>query len=164
MDLIGITVGWRRQMKYCRTITTVLALASTLVWAQAEDPSDEPLYDFLCGSYQVIGRLPDSDQLYSGKVDLKRSGNQLEVLRLMGGRAVKGTGKIEAATSDKIKVLRVFFRSEGKNYEGTYLIGSDLDNYGRLTGHVYVKDGETGTPGLEALFIEHTGVERIRRR
>ncbi len=151
-------------MKYCWTAMAVLALASTLVWAQAKDLSDEPLYDFLCGSYQVIGKLPDSDQLYSGKVDLKRSGNQLEVLRLMGGRAVKGTGKIEAVTSDKIKVLRVFFRSAGKDYEATYLIGSDLDNYGRLTGHVYVKDGKTGTPGLEALFIEHKGAERMRRR
>jgi hypothetical protein len=82
----------------------------------------------------------------------------------MGGRAVKGIGKIETVTSDKIKVLRVRFRSEEKDYEATYLIGSDLDNYGRLTGHVYFKDGETRTPGLEALFIEHPGVEKVHRR
>lgn len=151
-------------MKYCWYVATVLALVGTLGWAQANDFTDEPLYDFLCGSYQVIGRLPDSDQLYSGKVDLKRLGNHLEVLRLMGGRAVKGIGKIETVTSDKIKVLRVRFRSEEKDYEATYLIGSDLDNYGRLTGHVYFKDGETRTPGLEALFIERSGVEKIRRR
>jgi len=50
-------------MKYCWTITMVLTLASTLVWAQAKDFGDEPLYDFVCGYYQVIGRLPDSDQL-----------------------------------------------------------------------------------------------------
>jgi hypothetical protein len=152
------------QMRYCWTIATVLALVSTLVWAQAKDFSDEPLYDFLCGTYQVIGRLPDSDQLYSGKVDLKRSGTHLEVLRLMGGRAVKGIGKIETKTPDKIKVLRVRFRSEEKDYEAIYLIGSDLDNYGRLTGHVYFKGGETRRPGLEALFIQHPGVEKIRRR
>ena len=151
-------------MKHCWRITTALVLVSTLVWAQAKDFSDEPLYDFLCGSYQVIGRLPNSDQLYSGKVDLKRSGNHLEVLRLMGGRAVKGIGRIETATPDKIKVLRVHFQSKDKDYEATYLIGSDLDNYGRLTGHVYFKDGETRTPGLEALFIQHPGVEKIRRR
>ena len=151
-------------MKYGWTITMMLTLVSTLVSAQAKDFSDEPLYDFLCGSYQVIGRLLDSDQLYSGKVDLKRSGDHLEVLRLMGRHAVKGIGKIETATSDKIKVLRVRFRSEGKDYEATYLIGTDLDNYGRLTGHVYLKDGETRRPGLEALFIEHKGVERIRTR
>jgi hypothetical protein len=152
------------QMKYCWAITTALVLASTLVWAQAQNFSDEPLYDFLCGSYQVIGKLPDSDQLYSGRVDLKRSAKHLEVLRSMGGRAVKGIGKIEIVTPDNIKVLRVRFQSEGKDYEATYLIGSDLDNYGRLSGHVCFKDGETKTPGLEALFIEHKGVEGIRRR
>ncbi len=151
-------------MKYYWTITTVLALVSTLVWAQAKDMSDEPLYDFLCGSYQVIGRLPDSDQLYSGKAELKRSGNHLEVLRLIGDRGGKGIGKIETVTPDKIKVLRVRFRSEGRDCEATYLIGSDLDNYGRLTGHVYFRGGETRTPGLEALFIEPKGVRKIPGR
>ena len=151
-------------MKYCWTITMVLALVSALVWAQGKDFSDEPLYDFLCGSYHVIGRLPDSNQLYSGKIEFKRSGNQLEVVRLIGGHQGRGIGKIEIATPDKIKVLRVHFRLKDKDYEATYLIGSDLDNYGRLTGHVYLKDGETRTPGLEALFIEPKGVEKIRRR
>jgi len=151
-------------MKYCWTITTVLALASTLVWAQVKDLSDEPLYDFLCGSYHVIGRLPDSNQLYSGKVEFKLSGNQLEVVRLIGGHRVRGIGRIETATPDKIKVLRVHFRSRDKEFEATYLIGSDLDNHGRLTGYVYMKGGGTKAPGLEALFIEHPGVEKIRRR
>jgi hypothetical protein len=151
-------------MKYFWTITTMLALAGTLVWAQAKDFRDEPLYDFMCGSYQVIGKLPDSDQLYFGKVEVKRSGNQLEVVRLIGGHHVRGIGRIEVATPDKIKVLRVHFRSKDKDYEATYLIGSDLDNYGRLTGYVYFKDGETKTPGLEALFVEHPGVEGIHRR
>jgi len=152
------------QMKYCWTITTVLALVSTLVWAQVKDLSDEPLYDFLCGSYHVIGRLPDSNQLYSGKVEFKLSGNQLVVVRLIGGHRVRGIGKIETATPDKIKVLRVHFRSRDKEFEATYLIGSDLDNHGRLTGYVYMKGGGTKAPGLEALFIEHPGVEKIRRR
>jgi len=151
-------------MKYRWIIAMLLALVSTLAGAQAKDFIEEPLYDFLFGSYQVIGRLPDSDHLFSGKVDLKRSGNQLEVLRLTEGRTVKGTGKIEAVTPDKIKVLRVFFRSAGKDYEATYLIGSDLDNYGRLTGQVYLKDGQTRRPGLEALFVEHKGAEAIRKR
>ena len=151
-------------MKYCWTITMVLTLASTLVWAQARDLGDEPLYDFVCGSYQVIGRLLDSDQLYSGKVDLKRSGNQLEVVRLIGGHQVRGIGRIETATPDKIKVLRVHFRSKDKDYEATYLIGSDLDNHGRLTGYVYLKGGGTKAPGLEALFIGQKAVEGIPRR
>ncbi len=145
-------------------MTTVLALVSSVVCAQAKDFGDEPLHDFLCGSYQVIGRLPDSDQLYSGKVEFKPSGNQLEVVRLIGEHRMKGIGRIETATPDKIKVLRVHFRSRDKDYEATYVIGSDLDNYGRLTGYVYFKDGGTKKPGLEALFIEHKGVEGIPRR
>lgn len=151
-------------MKYFWTITAVLALVSTLAWAQAKDMSDEPLYDFLSGSYQVIGRMPDLDQLYSGKAEFKRSGNHLEVLRMIGNGAVKGTGKIETVTPEKIKVLRVLFRSEQRDYEATYLIGSDLDNYGRLTGHVYFKGRETKIPGLEALFMEHNGVKGMRPR
>ena len=151
-------------MKYGWTMTMVLALVGTLVWAQAKDSRDEPLYDFVCGSYQVIGKLPDSDQLYSGKVEVKRSGNQLEVVRLIGGHRVRGIGRIETATSDKIKVLRVHFRSKDKDHEATYLIGSDLDNHGRLTGYVYFKGGGTKVPGLEALFIEHPGVEKVNRR
>ena len=104
------------------------------------------------------------NQLYSGKVEFKLSGNQLEIVRLIGGHRARGIGRIETATPDKIKILRVHFRSKDKNYEATYLIGSDLDNHGRLTGHVYIKGGGTKAPGLEALFIEHPGVEKIRRR
>ena len=151
-------------MKYCWTITTVLAVASSFAWAQAKELSDEPLYDFLCGSYHVIGRLPDSNQLYSGKVEFKLSGNQLEIVRLIGGHRARGIGRIETATPDKIKVLRVHFRSKDRDYEATYLIGSDLDNHGRLTGYIYFKGRATKTPGLEALFIEHPGVENIRRK
>jgi len=44
---------------------------------------------------------------------------------------------------------------ENKSYEATYLIDSDLDNYGRLTGYLYIKGTETKKPGLEALFIDH---------
>ncbi len=151
-------------MKYFWIITMVLASFSALVWAQAKDTSEESLYDFLCGSYQSIGRLPDSDQLYSGKIEIKRSGDSLEVLRLIGGRRVTGFGKIETVTPDRIKVLRVRFRSRERDYKATYLIGSDLDNYGRLTGHVHFEEGETTQPGLEALFVEHKGAKRMRSK
>jgi len=50
--------------------------------------------------------------------------------------------------------LRVEFVHKGRKYGGTYLIGSDLDNYARLTGYLYLKKGKTTKPGLEALFIE----------
>ncbi len=64
-------------------------------------------------------------------------------------------GKIDVVTADKIKVLRVTFTENKKEYEATYLIDSDLDNYGRLTGYIYLKAGGTKSPGLEALFSDH---------
>ncbi len=154
----------RMKMKYCSYVITVAALVSTLAWAQTHDVVDEPLYDFLSGSYRVIGRLPNSDRTYSGKVELKLSGDHLEVVRLIGGERVRGIGRIETVTSDKVKVLRVRYRAANQDYEATYLIGSDLDNNGRLTGYVRFKAGETKTPGLEALFIENPKDAKTRRR
>ena len=53
------------------------------------------------------------------------------------------------------KVLRIRFVQGGRVYEGTYVIGSDPDNYPRLSGHVYLKNGGTTRHGLEAFFIDH---------
>ena len=143
-----------------KTIYFIIALFSVSIltgWAQEQGDSSET--DFLCGflqgSYHLIGRLPDSDETYSGEVVLKEKGDKLEVIRRVEGREIKGIGKIETATADKKKVLRIRFMDGDKSYEATYLIGSDLDNYGRLTGYLYLEDGSTKVPGLEALFIDH---------
>jgi len=113
------------------------------------------LYGFLQGHYSLVGKFPDSNRTYAGKVILRKSGQGLEVIRKIKGKEVRGTGKIETATADRVKVLRVRFVDAGKNYEATYLIHSDLDNYARLTGYLYLKKGGSRKPGLEALFIDH---------
>lgn len=120
--------------------------------ALAEDDT-EFLYGFLDGSYELVGRWPDSNKTYSGKIILEKDHGQFRVVRLIDGNKIIGIGKIVTATPDKVKVLRIRFRQEGQEYEGTYLIGSDLDNYGRLTGYLYLKKGNTKNPGLEAFFI-----------
>ena len=101
--------------------------------ALAEDDT-EFLYGFLDGSYELVGRWPDSNKTYSGKIILEKDHGQFRVVRIIDGNKIIGIGKIVTATPDKVKVLRIRFRQEGQEYEGTYLIGSDLDNYGRLTG------------------------------
>ena len=104
------------------------------------------------GSYEVIGRYPDSHQTYTGNIILNKSGETLEVIRKINNKTIKGIGKIEPASADKINVLRVRFTEDSNEYEATYLINMDLDNYGRLTGYIYLKDGGTKKPGVEALF------------
>ncbi|WAC08443.1 MAG: hypothetical protein OS130_04415 [Thermodesulfobacteriota bacterium] len=126
------------------------------VWAQCPGKSaeEDSLYEFLQGTYHLIGRLPDSSTTYTGKVTFTKTDNGLQVRRTIDGKAIEGAGKIETATADKIKVLRVRFINQNKSYELTYLINSDLDNHARLSGYLYLIPGGTKVPGLEALFID----------
>ena len=133
-------------------VSLILIIVSG-VWAQ--DGEVEFLHEFLRGTYQVIGRWPDSNKSYNGKVVIKSKGDHLQVLRSINGEEIKGVGRIAAATADKIKVLTVEFPQHGRRYEAKYIIDSDLDNFARLTGYLYLKTGETKKPGLEALFIDH---------
>ena len=119
----------------------------------AED-NDGFLHSFIEGDYILIGKAPDSDRTYHGKVKILKNGGGLDVVRIIDKKEIKAKGKIETA-ADNVKVLRVRFKKENQVYEGTYLLDSDLDNYGRLTGYVYLKAGGTRKAGLEALFINH---------
>ncbi len=114
--------------------------------------------EFVVGSYEVIGRYPDSEQLYSGTVEINVSdteSNALSITRTIGGIATRGKGTITTTTSDAIVVMRVEFEEEAGMLEATYLIASDLDNYARLTGYVYAEDERTSLPGIEVLFNDH---------
>ena len=127
-------------MKFFSLLLALLAISTSTVWAYGSENSSEEdsLYAFLEGTYHLIGRLPDSNKTYFGKVVLKKTDDALQVARVINGKEIKGVGKIEAATADKIKVLRIIFIDENKNYEATFLINSDLDNYARLSRYLYV--------------------------
>lgn len=141
---------------FCLVLVLLAFFISSAGAHGPENSSDEEsLYAFLEGTYHLIGRLPDSKETYSGKVVLKKTDDALQVTRVIEGKEIKGVGKIEAATADKVKVLRIRFIDENKNYEATYLINSDLDNYARLSGYLYLMKGGTKLPGLEALFIDY---------
>ena len=92
-------------------------------------------------------------------VALIGNGDHLRMLRSIDGEEIEGIGRIATATADKIKVLKVHFSQRGRRYEATYIIDSDLDNYARLTGHLYFEAVKTKRPGLEALFIDHQSLE-----
>ena len=148
-------------MKICYLAITLISITISAVWADNHNNSGEIdfLYGFLEGSYDLIGRLPDSNITYTGKMVLRKIDGKLEVIRRIEGKEIKCVGKIEMATADKIKVLRIRFADQNKNYEVTYLMDSDFNNYGRLTGYLYLKGGGTKIPGLEALFINHQAFE-----
>lgn len=114
------------------------------------------LYDFLAGRYQLVGKGPAGAAAYAGRVTLARAGSGLVVTREIGGRSVTGSARVETA-GEGVEVLRMRFAEAGVEYEETCLIGSDLDNYARLTCHLYRPGVRTGAPGLEALFIDHGG-------
>lgn len=141
-------------MKFYLCAVFLLLCIPTSVLAENNRENDDFYYGFLIGTYEVIGRYPDSNDTYTGKVIFKKSHETIEVIREINNKTIKGIGNIEFATADKIKVLRVTFTENKKEYEATYLIDTDLDNYGRLTGYIYLKAGGTKKPGLEALFSD----------
>ncbi|MDY0041735.1 MAG: hypothetical protein RBS57_15585 [Desulforhabdus sp.] len=133
-------------------IVALTLVAFPCAWANEDDL--ESLYTFLQGTYEVIGKWPDSQQTYSGIMVLSKEADLIRVTRTISGERTEAVGKIETITADQINVLRVRFARDGEQYEAIYLIGSDLDNYGRLTGYVYSKERPTEQPGLEALFYD----------
>ena len=130
-------------------------LTANTIFAIDQNADMDFLYGYLQGTYILIGKAPDSNVTYYGTMEFINEENGLKVIRAVSGKIVTGEGKIEYATADKIQVLRVGFTENEKKYEATYLIGSDLDNYGRLTGFLYEKDGKTKLQGFEALFSDH---------
>ncbi len=140
---------------FCIAIIFISSIASvTFAQDSRMDMENEFLYSFLQGSYDLIGKLPDSDKMYYGRVIMTNIKDRMLVVRKIAGKKIKCIGRIETATADNIKVLRMRFNDDGKNYETTYLISSDLNNYARLSGYLYLKEGGTRHPGLEALFID----------
>lgn len=121
--------------------------------------ADEFLNSFLIGKYVIIGRKPNSDQVYQGSLSVKQEADSLLITRIIENRIVRGTAAIEHATADEISVLRIRFVENDLQYEGTFLISSDLDNYPRLTGYIYLRDSSTKRVGLEAWFADSGQLE-----
>ncbi len=116
--------------------------------------ADDFIVSFLIGNYAIIGQKPDSDITYSGTLSLELNKDKIIIVRNIDSTIVKATATIDSVTADQIPVLRIRFNENNKDYEGTFLISSDLDNYGRLTGYIYLKDNSTQRAGLEAWFAD----------
>jgi hypothetical protein len=137
------------------TLIIFLILSPFMVFADDES-NHEFLYDYLSGTYIVIGKELESEKTYSGKIIFESKKDHIIVTRIIDGESIQGIGKIEHTRLDKDNVLRVRFKKEGKAFEITYLWRPDLDNYARLSGYIYQPGKRTLRPGLEALFIDHS--------
>ena len=133
-------------------LTLTLALACTTAFAEPADTSF--LEDYLKGTYTVIGKSLEDTDTYYGEIALSKSETGLSMTRTITDSVVRGTASIELATSDQVQVLRIRFREKEHDVEGTCLIGHDLNNYARLTCHLYHPGTPTRSPGLEAWFIK----------
>ncbi len=121
------------------------------------DTEDSARLDFLVGSYELIGREPNDGRSYYGKMIIQRKDNVLVIKKIINGKTINGVGYLRnALCCDSVKTLIIEYSISGIEYESSYLIDTDLDNYARMTGYVYRKKGDTKKPGLEALFIANS--------
>lgn len=142
-------------MKALHPILALLVFSLVDAACSAEPTDEAFLRGFLAGEYDVIGRTPDSSTTYTGRITLRAEaeGNGLQATRVIGGTTTTGTVRFDTVGgSDRISVLRLRFILDGVEYEGTYRWQSDPDNYPRFTGIISRADGQTKSPGLEALF------------
>lgn len=144
----------KRSMLYAAVLLLIVSSYAFAGVPLEDKDREDSLLGFLTGFYEVIGKSPDGGGTYHGTMTLMRKGRELVITRTIKGRKTTGTAKIIAATSDKIPVLQADFTEGKQKHRIIYMIGSDLDNFGRLTGKVFFSDRETKIPGLEALFIQ----------
>ena len=134
-------------------LAIVLAAVVFLFSPAHADEQTEAAYDFIAGPYVCVGKRPDSNRTYAGRVDISRQGDGVRLVRTIDAQRVEASGSFGTATADKIPVLRVKFKQHGVAYEETCMVDSDPDNYARLTCYLYSE--KTTTVGLEALFPDH---------
>jgi hypothetical protein len=140
---------------YLAIWATLLVAVSACSGETDQKPLDEEfLRNYMAGEYDLIGRKADSSATYNGHVTLRDEEGVLQVTRTVEGKTDKCAARFDSiAGTDRIPVLRMRFRFDGKEYDATYSWQSDPDNYPRFTGYLYLSG--TKSPGLEALFPVH---------
>ncbi|MBN2757482.1 MAG: hypothetical protein JXR51_09920 [Bacteroidales bacterium] len=142
-------------MKIIITLTIILYSFSN-VFSQVEEDNDYNfLNDFLVGEYTIIGKKIECNEAYTGFMKIENTNGKFNVTRQIGDDKIICEAGIKETLSEKIKVFVISFYENNINYEITYLIDTDFDNYPRLSGFLYFKNKETEKPGLEAAFCNH---------
>lgn len=132
------------------TLFLLTLFVSSSAFAQEDFASE-----FLLGKYLLVGKGLDTDVTYTGKVEIYREGGKLKLKRVIHGTTIIGSAALEPAAGGDTQVLRFRYEEAGMKYEQTCLWQSDLDNYARISCHLYRPDVRTLNPGLEVLFHTH---------
>lgn len=119
----------------------------------AADDEESPLWDFVRGRYTLIGRHPDSQATYTGTAKIERVGQQLRLTRTIAGRQERIFGVVRRADPGEAWVLSYKW-GEKRPMEMVCLVGSDLDNYARLSCHWGRAGNPHAQPGMEAYFAQ----------
>ncbi len=142
----------------------ILAISLTLLAADVQPPpasapvEDEPfVLTFVVGDYAIVGREPDGGAAYAGSARIEKVGRELRLLRKVGSESSVAVGTHDFASPGEGEVLRFRWtvaekREKGEERSMTCLVGSDLDNFARLTCYWTRGGTQPDEPGLEALF------------
>jgi len=137
-------------------ILTILTLLSLPLNAKEQEESENDFFaNFIVGKYQIIGKSLDSKHAYFGIFEIKKENGELIFIKEIDGKSIHGKAHVKKTMSESTKVLRLSYHYLKQVVEETCLVSSDLDNYPRITCHLYEKDVATTSPGLEAMFIIH---------
>lgn len=105
---------------------------------------------FIAGEYTVIGREPDSEKTFTGKMRIEALSDQsIRMVETLGSKAPRiWQGQFRAASPGEGCVLEV----DSKQASMACLVAVDLDNNARLSCLWKLKNGIHKLPGLIALF------------
>jgi hypothetical protein len=136
-----------RALTFAASLVVPSLAASPLL---SEGGPDEGWLNVILGNYALIGQQPGDGETYAGTARIDRVGDDIVLDREIGGRMLRASGRLELLHEST--VLR--FRWEDGDRKATMicLLGSDLDNYGRLTCTWDVDGGPRRARGREALF------------
>lgn len=129
-------------------LSLLLLCAPPLQAAEAEEPWQ---WSFVPGRYQLVGRAPDHGPAYAGTARIERIGDRLRLTRSIAGKQTQVFGTVRRADPGEALVL-AFAWGKRQPMEMVCVIGSDLDNYARLTCHWGKAGNPHATPGMEAYF------------
>ncbi|MBB4821643.1 hypothetical protein PSGK_12165 [Pseudomonas solani] len=135
------------------TLRALLALVP-LFTGSAVQAADHPDASFFIGNYWIVGRDIDTGKPYTGELDIYQDEGELSLAWTVGEESWTGKAHFEdSELVDGASGLRIDFKRNGHEYQGTMLWRTDWDNYARVSGYIYRPGQQTDKPGLEAWFI-----------